>query len=239
MTVNRVDLTATATELAAWFIGLYDDLETMAESSATDIATSRGRRDELTPRDLRVVQSAADTFLAKHGTPEAAGIILRPGIVRDEGDIEWWKREPSGPSSRVLFTLTPQTAGFYDFETLEWFRNVVDTGRPTLTGPYVDYAGMDQYILTMTVPFRDGKSIIGAAGCDIELHDLETAIMPILRRLGADAALVSQHDRIILGNSGRFLVGNRMTELPTGGIEIDVPVHELGLRLVAVPRERY
>ncbi|MFM6967420.1 MAG: cache domain-containing protein [Microbacteriaceae bacterium] len=239
MSVSTAQLAAATTELSEWFVDMCDDLTALAVNAENEIARSRGRRSALADRDLRSVQSAADAFLERHPSPEAAGIIIRPGIVGTDGDIEWWKRNEDGTSSRVLFTLTPQTAGFYDFETLEWFRNVVETGQPTLTGPYLDYAGMDQYILTMTVPFRLGGDIIGAAGCDIDLPALEAALMPILRRIDADAALVSQHGRVVLGNSGRFLVGNRVTEVPAQGTSVDLDVPELGLRLIAVPRERF
>lgn len=239
MSITPAMLEPTATELGQWFLGMFDDLTALADNTEKGISRARGKRVSISERDLKAVKATADEFLAKHATPEAAGIIVRPGVVGDEGDIEWWKREADGESRKVLFTLTPQTAGFYDFEALEWFRNVIETGRPTITGPYVDYAGMDQYILTLTVPFRLNGDIIGAAGCDIELAELESALMPMLRRIDADAALVSTNGRIVLGNSGRFLVGNRVTELPAGGVSVDVAVHELGLRLVAVPRERY
>lgn len=239
MTISRPILDATATELAQWLLGMFADLSALADDTEKAIVRARGKRADISERDLKAVKASADEFLAKHATPEAAGIIVRPGLVGVDGDIEWWKREPNGESRKVLFTLTPQTAGYYDFEALEWFRNVIETGRPTITGPYVDYAGMDQYILTLTVPFRHNGEIVGAAGCDIEHGELESALMPMLRRIDADAALVSANGRIVLGNSGRFLVGNRVTELPVDAVSVDVAVHELGLRLIAVPRERY
>ena len=237
--MNEQKLNASATDIATWLEEMYDDLAALALNAEKEISRARGKRSAITDRDLKPIQSAAETFLAKHSSPEAAGVVIRPGIVGDDGDIEWWKRDEDDTSTRVLFTLTPQTAGFYDVETLEWFRNVVETGQPTLTGPYLDYAGMDQYILTLTVPFRMDGEIVGAAGCDIDLASLEAALMPKLRSIDADVALVSQHDRIVLGNSGRFLVGNRVGDLPANGVSVNLDVHELGLRVVAVPRERF
>ncbi len=232
-----------AAQITRWFSDLFDDLVQLADESAAAMATARGR---LSSRDLKAIEPAAGRFLDKHPEHEAAGIILRPGIIGAQGEIEWWNREADGRLRTLPFTLTPNTAGFYDFETLEWFSNVITTGRPTLTGPYVDYAGMDKYIITTTVPLRDGTAaggpagagdIIGAAGCDIEMRALEPALMPLLRRIDADAALVSQHDRIVLGNSGRFLVGNRVTSPPAQAHIVELPVHELGLRLIAAPAE--
>lgn len=226
----------TTQEIGQWFRVMLDDLSQLAEDSAIAMGLARGKRAALSARDLKSAGPAAERFLVKHPEHEAAGIILRPGVVGPEGEIEWWKRDVDGSFRTILFSLTPHTAGFYDFETLEWFSNVVNTGRPTITGPYVDYAGMDKYILTTTVPLRDGDQIIGAAGSDIEMRTLEPALMPLLRRIDADAAIVSQHDRIVLGNSGRFLVGNRLGTLPAGSEIVDLEVHELGLRLVASPR---
>lgn len=231
--VGGVD--TTAEQIGQWFRVMIDDLSRLAEDSAIAMNLARGKRAMLSARDLKSTGPAAERFLDKHPEHEAAGIILRPGMVGPEGEIEWWKRDVDGSFRTILFSLTPHTAGFYDFETLEWFSNVVNTGRPTLTGPYVDYAGMDKYILTTTVPLRDGDHIIGAAGSDIEMRALEPALMPLLRQIKADAAIVNQHDRIVLGNSGRFLVGNRLGALSAESEIVDLEVHELGLRLVASP----
>jgi len=98
---------------------------------------------------------------------------------------------------------------------------------------------MDKYILTAMVPLSLDGVLIGTAGCDVEVRELERVIMPILRTIPGDAALVSKFDRIILGNSGRFLVGNRVVTLPKDAIRHDVPGPELGLQLVAAPPARH
>ena len=224
--------------LTAWFTDVYSDLNDLARGVEQTLETV-GDRPRLAPKDFLAVKPAAEAFLGKHRVCEGAGVVIQPGIVGAEGAVEWWIRATGNTTSRLLVTLTPQTAGFYDFESLEWFRNVVDTGRPTLTGPYVDYLGMDKYIITTTVPFRLDGTVIGATGCDIEIRSLESALMPLLRRIDADAALVANTGRILLGNSGRFLVGNRVGDLPATARSIDLPVHELGLRLITVPREGF
>jgi hypothetical protein len=89
------------------------------------------------------------------------------------------------------------------------------------------------------VPLSLNGELIGTAGCDTEVSALETIVMPILRTIPADAALVSKMDRIVLGNSGRFLVGNRVGELPADGQRIDIPGVDLGLQLVAVPKTAF
>jgi hypothetical protein len=190
----------------------------------------------LTERHLRAIQPAAATFLSRHAFPVAAGIVLGPDLVDNNvGAVEWWRRGDLGSTQRIVFNLSQDDPGFYDFVTYEWFAEVVSTGNPAIQGPYLDYAGMDKYILTSMVPLSLDGVLIGTAGCDTEVRELETVIMPILRTIPGDAALVSKFDRIILGNSGRFLVGNRVVALPKNASRCEIPGPELGLQLVTVP----
>lgn len=223
-----------ARDIDNWFAAVYADLRLLAKASDRALREARGRRGRLLDRDLRSVKPVATGFLDRHSIPEAAGIVLGSGTVDpDRGSVEWWKRTGEHATQRVIFNLTPTAAGFYDFESLDWFSSVIATAEPTISGPYLDYAGMDQYILTLMVPFTLDGELVGTAGCDIEVRALETAIIPMLRSIRADAALVSARDRVIVGNSGRFLVGNRVGELPQGGIRIEIPSESLGLSLVA------
>jgi hypothetical protein len=224
-----------AEAIGHWFSAVYDDLAALAKASDRAIRDNRGRRENLTEKDLRAIRPAAIGFLDRHRIPEAAGIALPTGSVdADRGSVEWWRRTGDHDAERVVFNLNPSSTGFYDFESLDWFTDVVAAGKPTVHGPYLDYAGMDQYILTLMVPFALDGEPLGTAGCDIEVRSLETTMIPILRHIPADAALVSKRDRIIVGNSGRFLVGNRVGDLPTGGIRLEIPGPDLGLSLVAV-----
>lgn len=223
-----------AEAIGHWFTAVYDDLATLAKASDRAIRDNRGRRDTLTDKDLRAIRSAAIGFLDRHRIPEAAGITLQTGAVDpDRGSVEWWRRSGDHDAERVVFNLSSSSAGFYDFQSLEWFTDVVSTGQPAIHGPYLDYAGMDQYILTLMVPFLLDGDPLGTAGCDIEVRSLETTMIPILRHVPADAALVSKRDRVIVGNSGRFLVGNRVGDLPKGALRIEIPGPSLGLSLVA------
>lgn len=237
MSDYRDDLKRAATEIGAWFTDVYSDLTLMSRACERELQGARGKRSELSDKHLRAIRPAAAEFLDRHAIPEAAGIVLSPGVVNaDGGSIEWWKRGEQGSTNRIVFNLSPDAAGFYDFVSLDWFADVVSTGKPAIQGPYLDYAGMDQYIMTCMVPLSLDGELIGTAGCDTEVSALETVIMPILRRIPADAALISKMNGIVVGNSGRFLVGNRVKELPEDCIRVDLPGPELGLQLIAAPR---
>ena len=223
--------------IGQWFTELFADLTTMSSASEREIRNALGKRSNLTEKHLRAIQPAATAFLNRHPVPLAAGLVLGPGIIDDStGAIEWWRRGPRGGTQRIVFTLNPDAAGFYDYLTYDWFTEVITTGAPAIQGPYLDYAGLDQYILTSMVPFYLDGALIGTAGCDTEVRALEAVVMPHLRQIPMDAALVSKSDRIVVGNSGRFLVGNRVGELPRDALRTPLPGVDLGLQLVASPR---
>ena len=237
MSKTRDDLERASIAIGEWLNAIYGDLTIMAAAGERELQIARGAKTVLTERNLRAIQPAAAAFLARHEIPTAAGIVVGPDILDNNlGAVEWWQRGDSGSTQRIVFNLSPEDPGFYDFVTFEWFAEVVSTGKPAIQGPYLDYAGMDKYILTAMVPLSLDGVLIGTAGCDTEVRELERIVMPILRTIPGDAALVSKFDQIILGNSGRFHVGNRVVALPKDAIRIGIPGPELGLQLVAAPR---
>ncbi len=222
-----------AEAVAAWLTTVYTDLDTLADNIGAALSASKRNRTHLTNSDLKSVRDVATAFLAANPTAEGAGVILSPGTVdATHGAIEWWRHSDDGPNSKVLFNLTPDSGSYYDFENLPWFETVARTGHRAITGPYMDYGGMDQYILTLTVPLSVNGVPVGMAGCDIEVRDLEKVMVPILRRIPGDAALVSEENIVVLGNSGRYLVGNRVRTIPADGGALTLPLDDVTLTLV-------
>lgn len=222
-----------AESLAQWFGTVYADLETLAARMGAALAESRRSREFLISADLKAIRDIATEFLAANPTAEGAGVILSPGTIdATHGAIEWWRHDEEGTNSKVLFNLTPDSGSYYDFENLPWFETVARTRHRAITGPYMDYGGMDQYILTLTVPLYIGDDFVGMAGCDIEVRDLEKVMVPMLRRVAGDAALISADNCVILGNSGRFLVGNRVRTVPEDGGIIPLALDDIDLRIV-------
>ena len=108
----------------------------------------------------------------------------------------------------------------------------VRTGRQTIAGPYVDYLGFNEYIVTCTVPSYVHGTFIGVTGCDLRVRDLEKVFIPMIRTVPGDAAILNgNEDRVVLGNSGRFLVGERIKNRPEGYsmVPLEVPYLNLGL----------
>jgi hypothetical protein len=222
-----------ADEIRRWFASTFNNLAEFSATVATAVTTQRGSRINLLERDLAPIKALSVSFLAANPVVGGAGMILAPGAVdAHRGTIDWWRHDEEGTDSKVLFNLATESGSSYDFQSLPWFNAVAETGQPAIAGPYVDYGGMDQYIVTLMVPLDLGEDILGMVGCDIEVSALEKLMVPILRKIHGDAALLSSENRVILGNSGRFLVGNRVRQSPVGGGIVEVGLLNLGLKLI-------
>ncbi|MDQ0029913.1 cache domain-containing protein [Arthrobacter bambusae] len=222
-----------AKNLSQWFNSFYQDLEFAAEKISESLTRRMSGRSKIMDGDLVDLPEVSRSFLEGHPTAVGAGAIFAVASVsRAEGVLEWWLRDESGTISKRTFDLVPDTDGFYDYEQQPWFTIAARTGHVTLVGPYVDYLGMGEYILTLTVPLYVSGQFLGVAGSDIRVRDLEGVFVPAIRALPNDAALLNDQDRVIVGNSGRFLVGDRVKGVPPGARKIGLDVPGLDLHLL-------
>ena len=97
--------------------------------------------------------------------------------------------------------LDPESAGFYDYTTTEWYREPERTGQPSVAGPYVDFICTREYTITLAAPIRCAGRFIGVAGADILAAQVERFVLPGLAGLGRAAVLASGHGRVIVSTS--------------------------------------
>lgn len=222
-----------AQKLSQWFNSFYSDLELAANKMSDSLSRRMAGRTKIIDSDLLDLPDVSRSFLEGHVSAVGAGAIFAVASVsKAQGVLEWWLRDDAGSISKRQFDLVPDTDGFYDYEQQPWFTIAARTGHMTLVGPYVDYLGMGEYILTLTVPLYVNGEFVGVTGSDIRVRDLEGALVPALRALQTDAALLNSQDRVIVGNSGRFLVGDRVTNTPTGARKVALAVPGLDLHLL-------
>lgn len=205
----------------------------MASDVSAQLDASMGDRSLVSPKDLGGLQKAAEGFLFLHPEAVGAGAIFSVAAIQDaEGVLEWWFRK-DGEIAKMGFDLAPTGNAFYDYEQLPWFSEAARTGKQTIAGPYVDYLGFNEYIMTCTVPCHVRDTFVGVIGCDLRVRDLEEILIPIIRQIPGDAALVNgRTNRVILGNSGRFLVGERVRlPMPASSL-ITISVPNLNLSLL-------
>lgn len=222
--------TKAAQEIAAWTSTLGLDVDKFASQTAT-LWTNRQSPFSVTPRDVAQLENMTKEFLETHSFVVGAGVIFSANAIENrDGVLEWWIRRGQG-IEKLEFDLTPGGERFYDYQNMPFFTSASRTGERSMWGPYVDYLGLDEYILTYSAPFQVGGKFAGVAGCDIRIRKLEEIFMPALRAIPGDAALLNGSNRVVVGNSGAYLVGERIRHIPSNKqlIPIEVPHLELSL----------
>ena len=163
-----------------------------------------------------------------------AGFVATPGFLADtRWHLAWWLGHSNtfglgaaGPSVRRLAaTEDPTHESFRDYTDLEWWRVPASTGEPHITGPYVDYLCTDDYTLTLTVPVLHDGAMIGIAGADLYVNDIERTLLPYVRSIGSMATVVNASGRVVVSTD---------PHRPTGSV---LRVDELRARLADAASE--
>ncbi|ASN40386.1 cache domain-containing protein [Paeniglutamicibacter terrestris] len=186
----------------------------------------------VTKSDLAGLKALASDSLRRHPYAVGSGATFSSARMSEgQGVLEWWAPGPNG-AEKLAFDLDPGGERFYDYEHLPYFSDAERTGEVTIWGPYVDYLGSDEYILTHTAPFKIHGEFAGVAGYDVTVRALEEIFLPALRSIPGHAALLNSSHRVIIGNSGAYLVGERIKAAPSESRIIPLEVPHLGLSML-------
>ncbi|PXY30314.1 hypothetical protein DI005_12210 [Prauserella sp. PE36] len=171
-------------------------------------AHARGRAP--TTADLEAIRPTVLRHLESADMLAGTGVIAAPGTLADRPRwLEWWRRSPAGGSPRPLAVdLDPGNIGSYEYPVAPWFDVPCRTGRRVVVGPYVDYAGTDEYILTFAAPVTSEAGFFGVAAADIRATDIERATLPMLNAEGPASLLVNASGRVIASNTPATIVGS-------------------------------
>lgn len=227
------DVVHAADALAAWISGVSSETKELAWRAATLLEQNLAGKSKIDKAALVGLDDVARQFLAKNAFAVGAGTFFAGESIEEGGRaFEWWFRNNSGAMERLDADRTPGSNRYYDYEKLPFFSTAAATGEQTLWGPYIDYLGFEEYILTFAAPFSVHGNFTGVAGCDIRIKDLEPLLMPNLRAIPRDAAVINASNRVILGNSGMYLVGERIKSEAQNQHRVALDVPHLGLSLI-------
>ena len=222
----------TIDRLNAWFGERFAHLESLSAELIHSLRLDEERRLELTEAMRRRMKVTATRFLVENPVVDGCGLIFAHSALGTEnGHLEWWVREDEARFARYSFGVVPGADRYYDYEHHEWFIRAFNDGRPALVGPYIDYLGVEAYVLTLTVPAEIDGVRVGAVGNDIQLADIETALLPTLLDAPSDAILVGKHGNVLLSNSPAFLPGEYVGEAPSGFRRSRIAPESTGLQL--------
>lgn len=219
--------------LTPWFNHVATDIKEFSKNVASTLERSLVGKSEVNKAALTGLDELSWNFLTNNPFAVGAGTFFAADLVEGDGrHPEWWSRNPSGTIGRLKFDLSPSSDRYYDYRKLPFFSTAASTGEQTVWGPYIDYLGTEEYVLTFTAPFYIHGNFMGVAGCDIRLRDLEPLIMPDLRLIRGNAALINASDHVILGNSGMYLVGERIRPKSSNQYRLALDIPHLGLSLI-------
>ncbi|MEU3563834.1 hypothetical protein [Kitasatospora sp. NPDC006786] len=173
-------------------------------------AAAEGRRPAAA--ELAVVHGVVSELLARPGSRWfGCGTVVAPGALADADlHVEWWYRGARGAGERRLrLALDPADAEFYDYRGLPWFARPRDEGRAAVAGPQVDLLCADRYVLCCARPVVvPSAGFVGVVAGDVPLAALERLLVPPLRALSGDAALLDGEGRVLAATTPALPVGS-------------------------------
>lgn len=209
--VGDVDQSAAVTHVASMISAVFAGVDVLRDLAATLHERAADGSRKPTTADLASIRPTIFDQLSRT-QPELAGtgVIAAPGALADQPRwLEWWRR-PRGTTQPLLLSvdLDPHHIGGYEYTSTQWFETPRRTGSKIVVGPYVDYAGTDEYILTFASPIISAHGFFGVAAADIRSSDFEQSMLPLLDAAGPRTLLVNASGRVIASNTAETIVGS-------------------------------
>lgn len=199
MTVRTTELEACVERVERHFHHIFDELETMRGQLVQRF--DRGPVDADAARTL--VEPLALAFLASADIVGAGYVAARDALSDQPLYLAWWQ----GDDQHLLAeSEAPATGTPLDYTRHPWFRTPERTGRPHVTGPYVDYVCTDEYVMTATTPVTSSGRMVGVVGADTLVETLERLLLPTLRAAGA--TLVNSLGRAVASADPHLATGS-------------------------------
>ncbi len=131
-----------------------------------------------------------------------------PGAVAEA--MQWWYRPRDGrPGEQLVIGAHPTLTDYYDFENSDWWASAVASSDSVeISGPYIDVAGTNAYVVTGGLSVEESSTFYGVAAIDIEVGGLQTLWQPELLRMENFISVVDSEGTVIATNCGELLGGN-------------------------------
>jgi Methyl-accepting chemotaxis protein-like, first PDC sensor domain len=188
---------------------------------ADEVVQVKPARSSLTESNLTRLQRMLVDFLGEEPAVWGMGFVAAPSVV--EGKVRyllWWQRH-GGRIARLRLNFDPASVDVYDYLQMDWYQLALRGQARVAYGPYVDYSGSDMYTITATIPVVADGVFLGVAGADLVVAEVEHRLLAVLRQTSEDVVVVSTERRVIAANTPRWLVGSRLSGLPTAGAQAE------------------
>lgn len=201
-------------EVSQVFGTFLERLEEVAAEVRAAYARSVGDEGSLRESELGAVRDLCEHWLRSEDVACGYGYVAAPAVVEGLDRFLFWFQRHGDRVRRLVLNFDPADVDVYDYLEMEWFTRARDSSRPAVFGPYVDYSGSDQYVLTMASPIVVGDRFLGVAGTDLLTERLEASVLPILTSVGVPVIVVDRERRVVLSNTSRWISGDRLAKHP-------------------------
>jgi hypothetical protein len=153
------------------------------------------------------------------------GYVAAPELVEGKPRYLFWWQRTGRDFRRLQLNFDIDDVNVYDYWHMDWYTGAEQSRGPVIHGPWVDYTGSGQYVLTAAVPILRGEEFLGIAGGDLLVGSLEMRLLPVLKSVQAEVVLVNAHRQIVVSNSPRWIPGDRLRRARTGDqVTVTAPV---------------
>ena len=205
----------------------------VAESISTSIQTVRSSVDSLRRAVIRLAQShdGSDSKFSKEdlrrlhpllegmieqfgGLLLGAGYVAEPDVLADAAHWLEWRMAKDGEFSTLEVTIDANDIADYNYVESDWFSGPKNGVELSVVGPYVDFGGTNEYVVTLTLPVRLGESFLGVVGADLNVDRVEAILRRLTRTAGLAAMVVTSEGRVIASSVPRQYPGTLLRGLP-------------------------
>jgi DNA-binding FadR family transcriptional regulator len=140
---------------------------------------------------------------------DGIGFIAEPSIVPGfEYWIAWWHLTPEGVVADHSHVMDPTRDDFYDYISQDFFMVPRGGGGGLYAqGPYVDYGGTNDYIITFSVPVLCDDRFVGVAAADLQVAAIERRLAPWLTN-SEPCVVINAERRVIVSNMVHHTAGD-------------------------------
>lgn len=158
-----------------------------------------------------------DRLVTWLGAPEAAfgyGFVAAPTVVEGRERYLYWFQRGERGVHRLQLNFDSGDVNVYDYLAMDWYTKAEDTRRQVIYGPYVDYTGSDQFVMTLSHPVVHRGRFLGVAGADLLMTRMEVELVPVLNQVRTETVVVNADRQVVMSNSARWITGDRLRTHP-------------------------
>lgn len=143
-------------------------------------------------------------------------------VDREHRFWEWWTRVGGERSIERLHPPGSSAGGAeYAYESMQWFREG-ERGMPSVFGPFVDFAGVNQLVILCAAPVVVDGRFLGVVGADLVVDGFEIQLVRHLRELQRPCVLVGATGRVVSSTVATHAPGERFAGAGWVSVGVDV-----------------